>query len=164
MASPTLLLLEQQYELVKSSRDVLFTYCESIATENYVRELANFGRGSIRNLHVHIANAYQFWLSHFALQQFIPITAYESVRQAADVRPVYASINELMQRFLQHFDGQWEIAITGTMRNSGQLLTTTPLAVFTHVSTHEFHHKGQMLSMSRQFNHTPPDTDIIRLV
>ncbi|RSK47607.1 hypothetical protein EI291_14730 [Hymenobacter rigui] len=36
------------------------------------------------------------------------------------------------------------------------------LHVFTHIIRHEFHHKGQMLNMSRQLGCTPVDTDAIR--
>ncbi|MNL32837.1 DinB family protein [compost metagenome] len=37
-----------------------------------------------------------------------------------------------------------------------------PLKLFTHVTTHEYHHKGQILSLSRHLGYTPVDTDIIR--
>ncbi len=39
---------------------------------------------------------------------------------------------------------------------------TTPFELFTHVITHEFHHKGQVLSLSRHLGYIPVDTDIIR--
>jgi uncharacterized damage-inducible protein DinB len=39
---------------------------------------------------------------------------------------------------------------------------SSPLEVFTHVMTHEYHHKGQLLSLSRQLGYTPIDTDVIR--
>jgi uncharacterized damage-inducible protein DinB len=38
--------------------------------------------------------------------------------------------------------------------------SATPLQLFTHVMTHEFHHKGQLLSMFRILGHVPPDTDV----
>jgi uncharacterized damage-inducible protein DinB len=34
--------------------------------------------------------------------------------------------------------------------------------LFTHTITHEFHHKGQILTLSRQLGYTPVDTDIMR--
>jgi uncharacterized damage-inducible protein DinB len=39
---------------------------------------------------------------------------------------------------------------------------TSAFQIFTHVITHEFHHKGQILSLSRHLGYTPVDTDIIR--
>lgn len=38
----------------------------------------------------------------------------------------------------------------------------TSLELFSHVITHEYHHKGQVLSISRHLGYTPVDTDIIR--
>ena len=38
----------------------------------------------------------------------------------------------------------------------------TPLQLFTHTITHEFHHKGQVMSMSRLLGYVPVDADIIR--
>jgi len=32
----------------------------------------------------------------------------------------------------------------------------------THVMTHEFHHKGQIMTMGRMLGYTPPDADVIR--
>ncbi|MFI5159066.1 MAG: DinB family protein [Sphingobacteriales bacterium] len=48
------------------------------------------------------------------------------------------------------------------MRPNGSGLTRSPFELFTHVTTHEFHHKGQVVSMSRQLGYTPVDTDVIR--
>ncbi|RZL05047.1 MAG: hypothetical protein EOO89_27250 [Pedobacter sp.] len=41
-------------------------------------------------------------------------------------------------------------------------IETDSYSIFTHVITHEFHHKGQSMTMSRLLGHTPPDTDILR--
>jgi uncharacterized damage-inducible protein DinB len=45
---------------------------------------------------------------------------------------------------------------------NGRNETATPLQLFTHVITHEFHHKGQILSRCRQLGYVPVDTDILR--
>ncbi|MCB0624495.1 MAG: hypothetical protein KDC43_11415, partial [Saprospiraceae bacterium] len=34
--------------------------------------------------------------------------------------------------------------------------------LFTHVVTHEFHHKGQILSLTRHLGFVPVDTDVMR--
>ena len=44
----------------------------------------------------------------------------------------------------------------------GKMLPASPLKLFTHVITHEFHHKGQILSLSRHLGYVPVDTDVIR--
>jgi uncharacterized damage-inducible protein DinB len=41
-------------------------------------------------------------------------------------------------------------------------IETDIYGVFSHVITHEFHHKGQSMTMSRMLGHLPPDTDVMR--
>ncbi len=43
-----------------------------------------------------------------------------------------------------------------------KIIIANPLKLFTHVITHEFHHKGQILSLSRHLGYVRVDTDIIR--
>jgi uncharacterized damage-inducible protein DinB len=64
--------------------------------------------------------------------------------------------------FLKVFDGQWEKSISGKPPQKPQYMETTPLALFTHAISHEFHHKGQIMTMGRILGNIPPDTDIIR--
>ncbi len=40
-------------------------------------------------------------------------------------------------------------------------LSITPLWLLTHTETHEFHHKGQIVSMARHLGYTPPNTILI---
>jgi uncharacterized damage-inducible protein DinB len=51
---------QPQYEFVRSSRAALLAYCQTISDENFILENSRFGRGSIRNLLVHIGNTYEF--------------------------------------------------------------------------------------------------------
>ena len=62
-------LLLQQYEMVKGSRQVLFSYLATVAPEQYVQEIPTFANGSMRNLQVHIANTYIHWLGRFGLEE-----------------------------------------------------------------------------------------------
>ncbi len=154
-------LLLQQYEMVKGSRQALFSYLATVAPEQYVQELPAFANGSLRNLQVHIANTYVHWLGKFGLEEtldYLDPTAFTTIGQ---VREAYQQVDELVSRFLFTFRSSLLTDVTRKLR-SGQPLTTTPLMLFTHVFTHEFHHKGQLLTMSRQLGYVPVDTDVIR--
>ena len=65
-----------------------------------------------------------------------------------------------MGAFLRHFREAYDPPVTGRLR--WQTVTATPAALFTHVITHEFHHKGQIASMSRHLGYLPPDTAVLR--
>ncbi|TKC09723.1 DinB family protein [Pedobacter frigoris] len=41
-------------------------------------------------------------------------------------------------------------------------METDAYGIFTDVITHEFHHKGQAMTMARLLGHIPPDTDVMR--
>jgi uncharacterized damage-inducible protein DinB len=150
-----------QYDLVRESRNVLLTYCQALSPSELVHENPSFGRGgSIRNLLVHIANTYEFWIVRQALHQAVAFTDYASVNSPEDIAGLFDTIDGQMGKFMQQFQGSEldprDVVINGISQR------TTPFKLFTHVITHEFHHKGQILSISRQLGYTPVDTDIMR--
>lgn len=151
----------EQYELVKESRQTLFDFCDILDASDLVTENSSFGRGgSARNLLVHIANTYEFWIGSCALKKNIVYTTYASKNTLNDIRSLFDDIDLLMQDFLELFlkmpINQITYEING-IRN-----TSMPFKIFTHVITHEFHHKGQILSLCRHLGYTPIDTDIMR--
>ncbi len=156
------MLVAKQYDLVKSARDVLITYCETFLHVDYLKELALFQQKSIRDMQVHIANIYIHWLGRFAMNADIPYLEEKEIGSAFAMRGRFDVLDQLVYRFMQAFGEQWQDPFTKTIPGDTGQLTTTPLTVFTHVITHEFHHKGQLLTMGRLLGYTPPDTDIIR--
>ena len=154
-------ILLQQYQLLQSSREVLFRYLEGLEPNHYTQDIASFGHGSIRNLQVHVASTYIHWLSRFAMEKGLDYFDAAEVANPSAARKIYSEVDEQVSKFLEAFQGKVAIDITREMRN-GRLLTITPLALFTHVLTHEFHHKGQIVSMGRALGYTPVDTDVIR--
>ena len=153
--------INEQYEAVRGSRQALLEYCKTISQPDLINENSSFGRGgSIRNLLVHIANVYEFWIAKNALHKNITFTDYQSKQNIKDIVGLFDQIDIFMNEFIELFQlpvaGQIEYELKGT-RNS-----VSRLKLFTHVITHEFHHKGQILSLSRHLGYIPVDTDIIR--
>lgn len=151
----------EQYEAVRESRRVLLGYCKTISQPDLLNENSLFGRGgSIRNLLVHIANVYEFWIAKNGLNKNISFTGYQSKQSVTDIVGLFDNFDIFMYEFINLFQlpetKQIEYEINGN-RN-----TVSPLKLFTHAITHEFHHKGQILSLSRHLGYTPVDTDIIR--
>lgn len=151
---------KNQYEFIKSSRGVLLDYCDTIANEHFLTENSTFGRGSIRNLLVHNAFTYQYWLGVQALGKDIPFPDYESMQTMADVRQLFDAVDAIVAEFITQFQNRPLEPMTAVLRE--QTLDVTPLKLFTHAFSHEFHHKGQILSLSRHLGYIPIDTDVIR--
>lgn len=151
---------DSQYEFVRSSRSVLLDYCSKIAGPDFFKEHTHFGRGSVRNLLVHIGNTYGFWIGEHALNKqmnYLPYDAVTSVMEAADyLSTMDALVIAFTEKYRENYMNDLQLSI-----RSKQVIAS-PLKLFTHVITHEFHHKGQILSMSRHMGYIPVDTDIIR--
>src|SRR5689334_8701048 len=90
-----------QYEWAKDARAALFQYFETLSPEDLVKPLAGFGGGSIRGLLIHVANTYEFWLGKFAQHPSPTFTEAETVTRVAQVREVYAQVDDLVEAFGQ---------------------------------------------------------------
>lgn len=151
-------LAKQQYEWVKDSRRVLFGYCRTISPEHFVDQNTTFGRGgSMRNLLVHIANTYQFWIANTGLQMNIGYPGYEDFNNINEVIRLFDDIDAFMETFISRIDDRDIPYEIGGVKSNAK-----PLKLFTHVISHEYHHKGQILSISRHLGYVPIDTDIMR--
>ncbi|UOR13712.1 DinB family protein [Halobacillus amylolyticus] len=153
--------LKKQYDWIQHTREELFQYCEKPTTEHYTYELDKFGRNSMRNLHVHVAECYQSWLGNFGLRKGLTLVTPDRVRNVKDMRRIFKEVDNLVYEFLEDFEGQWNLSITGPVPWQDEKEELTPLWLYTHAATHEFHHKGQIVSMGRQLGYIPDDTDLI---
>jgi uncharacterized damage-inducible protein DinB len=153
--------LFKQYELVKDSRSVLFDYCDTISPENFIKVVEGFGRGgSISSLLAHVANSSQYWIAFHCFKENHARITTDSVNTVADFRALYKKIDLLVERLIETFENDYLQELSSV--NDGTTYFASPFKVFTHSITHEYHHKGQMLSISRQLGYIPVDTDIIR--
>ena len=143
-----------------SSRAALFGYCNTIVPEDLLQAQLPFGRGgSIRNLLVHNVNTYQYWVLNVGLHRNVSYTEYDSVKTVAEIAGLFEPINEGVFTLIKSAD---QLAEEVSYERNGSPATVNRLKIFTHVITHEFHHKGQILSLSRALGYTPIDTDVIR--
>lgn len=151
-------LFEFQYREVMGSRQVVLNFCDSFREGDYTKKITFDGK-SIAQLQVHIANTYEGWLSIF--QQKQPQYFSEATYKKVDtMRDVFKRVDESVFDFLERWDARWNDPVNVEVKKQIQSLTAAN--VFTHVITHEFHHKGQVLMLARTLGYTPPDTDIIR--
>ncbi len=151
-------LFEFQYREVMGSRQVVLNLCDSFREGDYTKAIT-FDDKSIAQLQVHIANTYVGWLSIFQQEQpqYFSEATYKKVNA---MRDVFRRVDESVFDFLERWCTRWNDPVNVEVRK--QIHSLTAAQVFTHVITHEFHHKGQVLMLARTLGYTPPDTDIIR--
>ncbi|WP_374951032.1 DinB family protein [Mucilaginibacter sp.] len=152
--------LLHQYQLVIGARIALLDYCGTISNDDLLKPVPSFNNESIISMLTHVANCYVFWLAHYGMQEKRPFFKVSDQTDIAVVTQSYEQVNLLLNEFLHKYGQALNIPVT--LPRHDNILTTTPLEVFTHVTTHEFHHKGQVLNMSRQLGYIPADTDVIR--
>jgi len=155
------LILQEQYKLIQSSRNVVFNFIETEVGEALNTPVDAFEGSTIRYLLVHVSNCYLQWMYNFAMSNKLELFNDKEFKTIAAIRSLYADTDDLVKNFLEKFADHLDDPITNTLSRN-RTITATPLAVFTHVTTHEFHHKGQVMTMCRLLGYPPPDTDIIR--
>lgn len=149
-----------QYGFVQESRKVLFDYCQTISPDDFMNQNSSFGRGgSIRNLLVHIANTYEHWIANIALRNNVAPAEYDSHKNIQDVIDLFDYVDNFMTEFMPLMEKPDSVI---EYELNGEKKLAQPFKLFTHVITHEYHHKGQILSISRHLGYIPVDTDIMR--
>lgn len=154
-------LLTAQYESIKDARQVLFNYCKSLNTDLF-KKVNDFNDNCIADLLVHNANTYISWIKNFGLDGALPFHESGDIQSLAEIQQLFSEVNVFVSDFLVKYNDSYLQPFTKVISLKGIELTVTPLQLFTHVITHEFHHKGQILTMSRILGYTPVDTDVIR--
>ena len=152
-------MLKDQYALVRDSREQVFAFFGTMQP-NDLQKPVTFDGKSIARLYVHIANTYQGWLVKFAKGEDPVDFDYKAHGSVETLTELFGKVDDIVAHFL-----------TAAKTQKGDLyrnldisskLALTPVQLFTHVVTHEFHHKGQVLMLARQLGYAPPDTDVIR--
>ncbi len=154
-------ILKEQYKLILSARSELLNYCVSIKQEDLVKPVKDFNDSTIMSLLLHIPNTYLFWLKRFAGKQEFEYFEEKNIKDIDGVRKAFDEADKTVIAFLDSYP-YYSTKIKGEIFWLKTDMTFSVLELFTHVTTHEFHHKGQIMTMSRMLGYTPLDADIIR--
>ncbi|GGR03717.1 DinB family protein [Deinococcus ruber] len=180
--------LPLMYEWVKRTREQLFEYMASLPNDVYLQDQPGLPSSSLRDIHAHVANMYQWWVGRFSLgiepyqQQLAALSPAEIETRASwiaaiialehaetlrltDVsatRKLFLDVDLLMARAFETFDQLDEPF--EVIRASGRPTMVTQRWVLVAQITHEFHHKGQMLAYGRALGYPLPEdieTDMV---
>ena len=153
--------LIDQYKLILGSREAVFSYLDIIEYDDIVTQIESFNKASMQYLILHIANTYIYWIKQFTFKQKIDYFTEDNIHSVNDIRKAFDEVNLLVDEFLSKYN-DYNTPIEGEIFWLKKNMTFSVLELFTHVITHEFHHKGQIMSMSRMLGYTPLDADVIR--
>lgn len=153
-------LLKQQYNFICSAREVELSFLKGFSDAQLIDPVSAFNNKTLIYFAVHINQVYIHWIGKFALESDMAYIDEESIKSMAQIVELFDETNLLMGRFFETFAAHLHKEIDKDF--SGKKIKTSALELFTHVITHEFHHKGQIMTMARLLGKTPPDTDVIR--
>ena len=153
--------LRHQYKLVQSARGALLDYLGTLPFQKLHAPVEAFNNKSVCYLLNHTVLTYLSWLNEFALKNPLLMTDETAWQTMEDITGYYKEADDAAYNFLSAFDDK-DTMITGYKIRQDKTLTLSVLELFTHVITHEFHHKGTILGMTRMLGYKPVDTDIIR--
>jgi uncharacterized damage-inducible protein DinB len=154
-------ILKVQYKLIQEARAELLNFCSTIKPDDLSKAIADFNNSTIMSLLLHIPNTYLFWLKRFAGKQEFEYFDEKNIKDIAGVWKAFDEADKVVAAFLDSYPYH-STKIKGEIFWLKTDKTFSVLELFTHVTTHEFHHKGQIMSMTRMLGYTPIDADIIR--
>ena len=155
-------LLSAQYQLIRGARGALFQYLRSIPAADLLKPVPEFNNNSILTMLTHVVNSYLHWLEAFDRGVTVNFFKDEAITTVRDAEQMFEAADIAVADFLSRYKADYKSPVTKKHPRKGIMITTSPLMLYTHVATHEFHHKGQILTMSRLLGYTPVDTDVIR--
>jgi uncharacterized damage-inducible protein DinB len=153
--------LASMYSWVVQTRAVLYTFLVKIPWATLSREVPESGHGSVRNVLVHTASMYRWWLDGFVKGLEMPQMDGGQYTSLAAVQAEFAGVDRLVRKFFRDHEGSVDTPRRNPVPWDGKPFTATPRWLFTHVVTHEFHHKGQIVTLARQLGYPPVDTDLV---
>lgn len=157
----------QAYDWVKATREILLNQCSKLTVDELNTEF-NIGLKSIKHTLIHIAGCYHAWLGSFILRKVdSPLFTDQQINDL-DFGEIVAYFNEAdiyVQQILNLTDKERIEIITRQIpwKVTESIHNNSAYQLLVHSITHEFHHKGQIISMLRLLGHEVQSTDILNI-
>ena len=147
------------HDWTHSSLSLLLNHLSVIPAEDYAKALPAFGFPTLREQVIHILNCEGFWIH---MLQGLPYADRDPAECSAvvDARLFQQEVSRQTHTYLSGLTDQKLNSAKELRFSDGDIAVRTPALVLHHVLTHAFHHKGQIVAMSRALGHPAPDTDL----
>lgn len=138
----------------------IFDALSPLTPDQYIRDLKS-SHGGIHGTLVHMVGAEKIWLERFQgeAQPFLKVAEIPSL---ADVKTIWEKVGYDTAKWLGSMNDK---ALQGTFAMKtmkGDTFTQVFWQAFQHLVNHSSYHRGQIVTMLRQLDVTPPATDLIR--
>jgi len=139
-------------------RESLLDTLEQVNTEDFVKD-RGVGKGSMRNILVHLVNTEKSWISFLDSRGSTDIEP-ESLDNVQSIRDIWSGVHEETREFMDRL-GEDQLLHVKSVKWDNQTVSFTVGKVLMHVATHETHHRGVLTALIRQQGIDPPGFDMI---
>jgi uncharacterized damage-inducible protein DinB len=149
--------LREQHRRAHRSYSRLLDHVGTLPPEALMTPLEGFGLPILRNQLLHIADSEAFWVSRL---EGLPFQGWDYVAytDVPAMRAAFERVAAATADYLDQLDAD-AVNVPLELTFDDGSLATTPALTLSHVITHGFHHKGQVVAMCRLLGHPAPCTD-----
>ncbi|MFW9769433.1 MAG: DinB family protein [Candidatus Thorarchaeota archaeon] len=142
----------------KVCREPLFRTLEKIDSKEFLKP-TGAGKGSIRDILVHIMNAEKFWISYLNEKQY-EMSKPEGFHDIQSIRNAWSKVAADTEEFIANISED-QLHHVRSIRSGDQTISFTVAKALLHVTTHETHHRGFLIGLIRQKGLEPPDVNLL---
>jgi uncharacterized damage-inducible protein DinB len=139
-------------------REPLLQTLEQVSADEFRRNLG-VGKGSMRNILVHLMNAERYWISVLDGRDFCQIEP-ESLESVQSIREDWSGVHEETKEFMSRLKKK-QLQHVKSVTWGNQTVSFTVGKALIHVANHETHHRGVLAGLIRQQGIDPPDFDML---
>ena len=139
-------------------REPILRTFEQLPKEDLTKDLG-VGRGSIRDILVHLMNAEKYWISVLSDESFDFVDP-KSFNDIPSIRSKWCEIEDRTIEFLEELKEDELIHVRNVSWKKGTVSFTIAKALI-HMATHETHHRGLLVGLARQLSLKPPDVNML---
>ena len=150
--------IEMLFDHNLACRDPLLQTLEHLKPEELVEDL-RVGKGSIRNILVHIMNAEKYWISVLENSEFEAIKP-NSIDSIQSIRETWSKVHDRTKEFMDNLKVE-ELHHVRSVSWGEQTVSFTVGKALIHIANHETHHRGLLSGLIRQKGLSPPDFDLL---
>jgi uncharacterized damage-inducible protein DinB len=139
-------------------REPLLQTLEQVNTEKFMENLG-VGKGSIRNILVHLVNTERYWISVLDSRDISQIEP-ESIDSIESIGEVWSKVHEETRDFVGRLKED-QLQHVKSVTWGDQTVSFTVAKALIHMTNHETHHRGLLVGLIRQQGIEPPDFNMI---
>ncbi|MFX1604899.1 MAG: DinB family protein [Promethearchaeota archaeon] len=139
-------------------RNPLFQTLEKLDSEEFLKP-TGAGKGSVRDILVHIMNAERFWIA-FLKDVKTEMFKYEDFPDIQSIRDAWSRVSSDTENFIKDL-AENQLHHVRSIKSGNQTISFTVAKALLHMTTHETHHRGFLIGLIRQKGLEPPDVNML---